>query len=111
MRLRKRTVDRVIKDAFWEGFQSGLGGGVCGGLEYASTSGLYGYNGVRAIAERAGYELAERVLAEHVEYLVAKESGERWNLRLGFRYEIPGKVIAECYGEARIAHRSSAVRP
>lgn len=101
--LSKRKVDKVVEECFWEGFQSGLGDGICGGLEYASTSGLYSYNGVRRIAERAGYALAQQVLQEHVERIECRARGERERMSLGFRYKIPGSVWAECYGEARLA--------
>jgi hypothetical protein len=77
--------------------------GWCGGLEYGSTSGLYSYNGVRRIAEKAGYELAQKVLADHVERLAARERGERRRISLGFKYEVPASVVAECYGAARLA--------
>lgn len=101
MRLRKRTVDKVIKDAFWEGFQGGLSEHSTG-LEYSSTSGLYAYNGVRRIALHAGYELAAQLLSEHLERVTARERGER-PLAMPFEYKIPGSVYAECYGEAQLA--------
>jgi hypothetical protein len=104
-RLRRKTVDRVIRECFWDGFQKGLCDGFCGGLEYASTSGLYGYNGVRRTAERAGYETAQELIEAALERRQARARGEREKFGPGFTYRIPGEVVAACYAEARIADK------
>lgn len=104
-RLKKKKVDKVVERHFWEGFQEGLSsyGGEGIALEYSSTSGLYDYNVVRHIAGRAGYALAQKVLAEHVARLDADaRGGPRPRLGRPFKYEIPASVFAECYAEGRI---------
>ena len=106
-RLRRKTVDRVVRECFWNGFQSGLCDGLCGGLEYASTSGLYSYNGVRRIAEKAGYETAQGLIEAAIERRGARESGERVRFGPGFKYAVPAEVAAACYAEARITDRWS----
>jgi hypothetical protein len=102
MKLKRKTVDRVIQECYWEGFQSGLGDGLSGGLEYSSTSGLYSYNGVRRIAETAGYEAAVGLIEAAIERRAARQRGGRQKISMGFRYEVPGEVVAACYAEARI---------
>lgn len=103
MRLKRKTVDRVIRECYWEGFQSGLGDGLSGGLEYGSTSGLYSYNGVRRIAEKAGHDAAVALIDAALERRTARERGGRQHISMGFRYEVPGEVVAACYAEARVA--------
>ena len=94
----KRRVDWVIKKAHWEGFQDGLVDSHTG-LEYASTSGLYQYNGIRKIAYEAGFALAQKLIEEAVE---RRQNPPRFHASL-WKYKIPGAIYAECYGEARIA--------
>lgn len=95
-RNRKALVEYVVRDAFFEGFMHGVNSGDPVGLdrearlEYASTSGLYGYNEVRRIAHRAGYDFAIELMADK----------RRFG---GSPYKIPASVFAECYAEMRIA--------
>lgn len=99
--LRKRTVDKVIKECFWEGFQQGLGDGLRGALEYASTSGLYSYNPIRSIALDAGYDEAQRLFKEHI---VRLNTGRRW-ISMGYEYKVPNEVYNKCYIEAGLLSR------
>jgi hypothetical protein len=105
VRLRKRTVDKVITEAHWEGFQHGLSDShVC--LSYASTSGLYSYNPIRTIAYGAGHDLAQKLLSDHVAQLEKTRAGGRRELRMPFEYKVAGSVYTECYGEAHLAVRA-----
>lgn len=98
---RKHTVERVVEEAYWDGFFACLeNGSPTGALEYASTSGLYQYNGCRRIAYKAGYAYCEEVLAERAHRL---SEGHRGLPFLFIKREVPGRVMADAYGEARVA--------
>ncbi len=94
----KRKVHYVVERGYWDGFFACLEGGGLPPLEYGSDSGLYSLNEIRKIAEKAGYDFCEAVLAE------------RWKRQTNRRYlpqmidrEIPGRVWADAYGAAGIA--------
>lgn len=91
-----KLIDKVIDEAFWEGFQDGLGGGSAACLEYGSGSGRYHLNGVRRIAVQAGWEEAQRLVDE----ALTRRSSKKFTLR-SWRYEIPASVVAECYAAVR----------
>jgi hypothetical protein len=95
--LRKRKVNKIIEESFWEGFQAGLSNGI-----YLLSYSEYRYCEVHKIAAAAGRELARSLLREHVERIAARERGEPRKLSTGFRYKIPASVYAECYGAARL---------
>jgi hypothetical protein len=90
--------DKVIKDAYWEGFQSGLGDGMDGSLEYGEYP-WSSFNVVRQIAYSAGHAAAQGVLAAHVKRL----ANGKPRIPIGYTYRIPGAVYAECYGEVQLA--------
>lgn len=93
---RRARVEKVMRDAFWEGFWDGLiGEDPVSALGYSSTSGFYDLNGVRRIAFRAGWDLAARVLGEH-------DKGMR-RMRWELAYEIPASVWAECFALGEVS--------
>lgn len=101
-RLNRRKLEKVVTDGFWRGFCQGLGDGLKGGLEYASTSGLYDYNAVRRIAENAGWTFAQQVFADYEDRKARKEAGRPRRLSTGLKYDIPASVWAECYAAGGI---------
>ena len=90
--FKRRRVQKIVRDAFWQGFLHGLGMRSTAGLDFASNSGLYQYNDIRRIAEDAGYHLALTALDAH------QQPQRRW-VR-GAPYEIPARVWADCYAAA-----------
>jgi hypothetical protein len=97
-RLRKRKVDWVVEDQYWAGFFACLGGREnTTGFGYASTSGLYYYNGVGAIAYRHGVQDCLKILHDRSTPPVF----------LPGKPDIPGYVYTEAYGAAQIAMRKS----
>lgn len=104
MRLRKKSsINKLIEECYWYGFQQGLGDGLCNGLEYTEhplqlRMSLDRINEVRAIAEKAGYDHAQELL----EAATKRRANGQDRFYGGFKYEVPGAVYAECYGAARI---------
>lgn len=95
---RKRTVEYIVEDGYWEGFFACLcNGSPTAMLEYQSDSGWYQYNDCRRIAYKAGYEFCEQVLKERAERLA--DNRLNW---FTIDRKIPGRVMAEAYGAARL---------
>lgn len=98
---KKRVLEKVVTDAYWDGFFQYLGNGLSGSLSFASDSGMTWANEARDIAYAAGWAYAEEVLRTREE-----KKGQRFGWFTVNR-DVPGKVMAECYGAARITCTSS----
>ncbi len=95
---KQKTVNWIIRDNHWRGFQHGLTDSSRCALEYASRSGWYQYNGIRLIAYEAGYDLAQQVLTERDR---RKSADSEWVRVFGktFQYQIPASLYRRCYDE------------
>lgn len=94
-RKTRRQVDRLVERHFWEGFFSYLNDGPAShGLEY--THAPRWWTRVACIAYQEGHahakQVVEKVGTRRIGYAPMKGTGIR---------AIPGRVYAECYGEAR----------
>lgn len=110
-RSLKRKTDKVIKEAFWEGFWCCMGGDPRNHaiLHYVSDSSYYRLNGVRDIAWKAGSDMCERLLErrKEVHRVFPPRMVKVLTPFMTKAPEIPGSVYAECYGMMQIAHSGS----
>jgi hypothetical protein len=95
--VTKHRVDSLVEKHFWEGFWCGIRGGKDDGWGLTYSYAPSWYDRVADISDRAGWQAAQEIMEE------------RERARISFPSHappvIPGKVYAECYGEAHIAVR------
>jgi len=95
-RAKKRQVDRLVERHFWEGFFSYLvDGNSSYGLQYTQAPAWW--TRVANIAHAEGYVHAKDVVSK----IGTRRIGLAPMKGQGVR-AIPGRVFAECYGEARV---------